>query len=100
MNNVAFFADSANSKRASVQVKYFNSYSDAEVNAVDVLICDESHHICGTSNHRFTPAAKRSNLESGRRMFHVAKVGVFLLDDQQIVKPDEMGSSAYIGNTP
>jgi uncharacterized protein len=82
--------------RASAQVKYFNSYSDAEVKAVDVLICDESHRIRGTSNQRFTPAAKRSNLSQVDELFHAAKVGVFPLDDQQVVKPDGIGSSAYI----
>jgi hypothetical protein len=61
-----------------------------------VLICDESHRIRGTSNHRFTPAAKRSNLSQVDELFHAAKVGVFLIDDQQVVKPDEIGSSAYI----
>jgi hypothetical protein len=82
--------------RASAQVKFFNSYMDAEVNAVDVLICDESHRIRRNSNNRFTPAASRSNLAQVDELFHVAKVGVFLLDDQQVVKPDEIGSSAYI----
>ena len=82
--------------RASAQVKFFNSYAAAEVNAVDVMICDESHRIRKTSNHRFTPAAKRSNSAQVDELFHAAKVGVYLLDDQQVVKPDEIGSSAYI----
>jgi len=34
--------------RGAVQFKYFNSYSDADSNAVDVLLCDESHRIFQT----------------------------------------------------
>lgn len=77
-------------------MKYFNSYMDADRDAVDVLICDESHRIRQTSNNRFTPAANRSRLSQIDELFRAAKVGVFLLDDEQVVKPDEIGSSALI----
>lgn len=29
--------------RGSSQFKYFNNYAEADVNAIDVLICDEAH---------------------------------------------------------
>lgn len=41
---------------------YFNSYMDADVNAIDVVIADEAHRIRETSNNRFTPKTKRSKL--------------------------------------
>ena len=44
--------------RGSAQFKYFNSYGEAEHNAIDVLIADESHRIRITSANRFTPASK------------------------------------------
>src|SRR6185436_762945 len=40
--------------RGGVQFKYFNSYGEAELNEIDVLICDESHRIRETSQNRFT----------------------------------------------
>jgi DUF2075 family protein len=80
--------------RASSQVKYFNSYMAAERDAVDIMICDESHRIRKTSNNRFTK--NRSEKSQIEELFHVAKVGVFLLDDDQVVKPDEIGSSELI----
>jgi DNA replication protein DnaC len=35
--------------RGSSQFRYFNSYTKAESNEIDVLICDESHRIRGSS---------------------------------------------------
>ncbi|MGZ6538931.1 MAG: DNA/RNA helicase domain-containing protein, partial [Bacteroidia bacterium] len=40
--------------RGSAQFKYFNSYGNADPNAVDVLICDEAHRIRRTSNNMYT----------------------------------------------
>jgi DUF2075 family protein len=82
--------------RGSSQFKYFNSYMDAEANAVDVLICDESHRIRKSSNNMYTPAAKRSGLAQIQEILNAAKVSVFFIDDDQIVRPDEIGSVAYI----
>jgi hypothetical protein len=39
-------------------VKFFNSYVDADHNTVDVLICDELHHIRANWNDRFWPQRK------------------------------------------
>ncbi len=82
--------------RGSAQFKYFNSYSDAEINAIDVLIADESHRIRTTSNSRFTPAARRSNLPQIEELLAVSKVSVFFIDDNQVVRPNEIGSVDYI----
>jgi DUF2075 family protein len=82
--------------RGAIQFKYFNSYMSASVNEVDVLICDESHRIRKTSNNRFTRADKRSNLPQIEELMKVAKVGVYFIDDDQIVRPDEVGSTNII----
>jgi len=82
--------------RGSIQFKYFNSYSNAESNAIDVLICDEAHRIRKTSNSRFTPMNSRSSEPQIEELIKASKVIVFLIDDNQIVRPDEIGSVDYI----
>jgi len=83
-------------QRGSIQFKYFNSYSDADRNSVDVLICDEAHRLRETSDGRFTPASKRSYLPQIQELLDVAKVAVFFIDDKQVVRPNEIGSVDYI----
>lgn len=83
-------------RRGSVQFKYFNSYMDAQPNEIDVLICDEAHRIRKSSNNRFTPGSKRSELAQIDELIKVSKVCVFLIDDKQVVRPDEIGSVKYI----
>ncbi len=83
-------------RRGSVQFKYFNSYMQADNNEVDVLICDEAHRIRKSSNNRFTPASKKSDLAQIDEIIRAAKVSVFFIDDRQVVRPDEIGSVNYI----
>lgn len=82
--------------RGSAQFKYFNSYGEAENNAIDVLVADESHRIRTTSNSRFTPASKKSNLPQIEELLKSSKVSVFFIDDNQVVRPNEIGSVEYI----
>lgn len=83
-------------RRGAPQFKYFNSYMQAERKLIDVLICDEAHRIRKTSNNRFTPKIKQTKLEQIDELLDVAKVCVFFIDDDQIVRPDEIGSVDYI----
>jgi hypothetical protein len=83
-------------RRGAAQFKFFNSYQDAEPNAVDVLICDESHRIRARSWNRFTPKAKRRDEAQIQEILRAAKVAVFLIDDKQVVRPEEVGSVEYI----
>jgi len=83
-------------KRSQVQFKYFNSYPEAQRDEVDVLICDESHRIRKTSVDRFTPKDRRSGLPQVQELIRAAKVGVYFVDDRQVVRPGEIGSSDYI----
>jgi uncharacterized protein len=82
--------------RGSCQFKYFNSYGSAEINDVDVLICDEAHRIRETSNSRFTPAINKSNIPQISELIKSSKVTVCFIDDNQIVRPNEIGSVNYI----
>lgn len=82
--------------RGSVQFKYFNSYAEADLNAVDILIADEAHRIRETSNSQFTPKERRTNLPQIDELLRASKVAVFFIDDHQVVRPNEIGSVDYI----
>lgn len=82
--------------RSKTTFRYFNSYGDADPNEIDVLICDESHRIRETSSGRFTPKERRSTKPQVREIIDAAKVTVFFIDDQQIVRPNEIGSVAHV----
>ena len=85
--------------RGAIQFKYFNSYSEAENNQIDVLIADEAHRLRTTSYNRFTPKAKRQDIPQVEELIKASKVAVFLIDDDQVVRPGEIGSSQYIRNS-
>jgi hypothetical protein len=82
--------------RGAVQFKYFSSYGDAEYNEVDILICDEAHRLRETSDGRFTRKDLRRDIAQVQELLDVAKVAVFFIDDYQVVRPNEIGSSEYI----
>jgi DUF2075 family protein len=83
-------------RRAAQQFKYFNNYGEADPGVVDVLICDESHRIRASSNHRFTPARRRSSRPQIQELIDASKVSVFFIDDRQVVRPGEVGSSQLV----
>lgn len=82
--------------RARQQFRYFNNYGQAQPNDIDVLLCDEAHRIRSTSNHRFTKKALRSERPQIQEIVEAARVSVFFVDDQQVVRPNEIGSSKLI----
>lgn len=81
---------------AGKQFHYFNQFGQAQKNDIDVLLCDEAHRIRKSSNHRFTPAGRKSDRPQVQEIIEAARVSVFFLDDQQIVRPNEIGSSTLI----
>ena len=82
--------------QAAQQFRYFNNFGLAGPNAVDVLLCDEAHRIRSTSNHRFTKVHHRSERPQIQEIIEAARVSVFFVDDQQVVRPNEIGSSKLI----
>lgn len=82
--------------RGAAQFKYFNSYSEAENNEIDVLIADEAHRLRVTSYSRFTPKHKRLDIPQIEELIHASKVATFFIDDDQVVRPGEIGSVQYI----
>ncbi len=96
-NTLRKVVTSSRSARSQKMFVYFNSFIGEPPNRLDVLLCDEAHRIRETSVNRFTRAAKR---ETAKRQAHelidIARTPVFLLDEQQVVRPGEMGTEADI----
>lgn len=82
--------------RGSPLFRYFFDYATVDPGIIDVLVMDEAHRIRLTSNRRYTPKTDRSSIPQVQELLKAGKVCVFFIDDQQVVKPDEIGSSAYI----
>lgn len=80
------------STRVKGLFKYFNSFMDAERNGLDVLILDEAHRIRETSANRYTKAALRTGRAQVDELMAAARVPVFLLDENQVVRPGELGT--------
>jgi hypothetical protein len=83
-------------KKVVPQFRYFNSFQHADEGGIDVLVCDEAHRIRQTSNDRYTRKDKRSEVSQIEELIRAAKVSVFFLDDDQTVRPIEIGSTHLI----
>jgi DUF2075 family protein len=88
-------------RRADKLFRYFNSFKEKKYkeNEIDVLICDEAHRIRKTSNDRYTKKEYRSEIPQIDELIRSAKVSIFFIDDFQVVKPEEIGSSKLIWKT-
>lgn len=82
--------------RATSLFKYFNQFTEAERNGLDVLILDEAHRVRATSENRYTKAEARMGRPQVDELIAAARVPVFLLDQHQVVRPGEMGTIAEI----
>lgn len=76
--------------------KYFNQFVDARPNGLDVLICDEAHRIRETSVNRYTSAWLRRERPQIDELMSAARVPVFLLDEYQAVRSEEIGTAEEI----
>jgi uncharacterized protein len=82
--------------RAQRLFKFFNSFMVAEPNSIDVLICDEAHRVRRTSNSRYTRREARSNRPQIDELLRVAKLSIFFIDENQVVRPEEIGNIVLI----
>ena len=87
--------------RAAKLFRYFNSFPSKAIkeNEIDVLVCDEAHRIRKTSNSRYTKSIYRSDTPQIDELIRAAKLTIFFIDDLQVVRPDEIGSTKLIKET-
>jgi DUF2075 family protein len=78
--------------RAKSLFKFFNSFTMSELNSIDVLVCDEAHRIRKSSNNRYTRRESQSDLPQIDELMRIAKLNIFFIDENQIVRPEEIGS--------
>ncbi|MFF3977379.1 DUF2075 domain-containing protein [Streptomyces sp. NPDC001828] len=88
----------ADKRRAANKLyRYFNSFSETPPDSIDVLICDEAHRMRRSSTYRWTPKELRDdNRPQATEVIRAAKVPIFLLDDHQSIRPDEVGTARYL----
>ena len=65
---------------------------DADRNGLEVLVPDEAHRIRETSANRYTPARFRNDRPQIDELISAARVPVFLLDEHQVVRANELGT--------
>ena len=84
--------------RAAAQFGYFNMNSRGLLppNQFDALILDEAHRIRKDSKSQWTKASAWSGKPQIEEILNIAKVAVFFIDDRQVVRPKEVGSSDLI----
>ncbi|MEU9285323.1 DUF2075 domain-containing protein [Streptomyces sp. NPDC048275] len=77
--------------------RYFNSFQEAEPDSEEILICDEAHRMRRSSTDRWTrPEEREEDRPQVDELLNAAKVPIFLLDDHQSIRPDEVGNTAYL----
>ncbi len=85
-------------RRASQMCKNFSSYMEAGADELDVMICDEAHRMWQKSRNRFIPRERQSGKRQIEELVHASRVSVFFIDDNQPVRPDEIGHSSYVAS--
>ncbi|MEV4972640.1 DUF2075 domain-containing protein [Streptomyces scopuliridis] len=77
--------------------QYFNSFRDAAPDSEKILICDEAHRMRRTSTDRWTrQEARDEDRPQVDELIRAAEVPIFLLDDHQSIRPDEVGTAEYL----
>ncbi|MFN8623001.1 MAG: DUF2075 domain-containing protein [Chloroflexota bacterium] len=81
--------------RAGAVFKYFRDTAAVE-DKLDVAVLDEAHRIRTVSTSRFTPAKHRTGKAQIDDILDATRAAVFFIDDLQVVRPGEVGSTAMI----
>ena len=69
---------------------------NAPTQGLDLLLVDEAHRIRETSNIQWTKAIDKTGLSQTEELLNAGRIVVFFLDDNQSVRPDEVGSTDLI----
>ncbi|MCX4587023.1 DUF2075 domain-containing protein [Streptomyces sp. NBC_01481] len=84
-------------KEATRLFTYFNQLKKLPPDSCDVVICDEAHRIRRHSIDRYTPKEERENPRpQADEIIEAARVPVFLLDDWQSLRPEEVGTAEHL----
>lgn len=75
--------------------KYFMSFGDYEKDHLDVLVLDEAHRIREKTGYPFASTGRPQIVD----ILNSTKIAVFFIDDKQVVRPGEVGSSDRIRRT-
>lgn len=67
-----------------------------EENGIDVLLVDEAHRMTKSANTQFTKRANRTDLLQVETLIRASKITVFFIDDKQVIRGLEVGSTALI----
>lgn len=86
-------------RRASNLFKFFFSFTQFKENEIDVLICDEAHRIREDSADWGVPCQFKSRLPQVDDLIKPAKLVIFFIDENQVVRPNEIGNIALILNS-
>ncbi|WP_328410757.1 DUF2075 domain-containing protein [Nocardia sp. NBC_00403] len=78
------------------QITYYKSLTTMQTEWLDVVICDEAHRLRRISTDRFTQSTLRTKRPQVDELIEAAKVPVFLLDENQVVRPNEVGTIDHI----
>jgi DUF2075 family protein len=70
--------------------------SKVKENEIDLLLIDEAHRVGNNSNHQYTKAEDRTDMPQMEQLIRSAKVSVFFIDDRQVVRSQEIGSTVLI----
>ncbi|WP_245976408.1 DNA/RNA helicase domain-containing protein [Amycolatopsis palatopharyngis] len=84
------------SRQSQQLFQYFGTAADTEPGDLDLLVCDDAHQLRANSNIRCTPASRRSDRTQAAELFDAARVVVFCLDEEQAVRPGQIGTCPYI----
>ena len=71
----------------------------APTQGIDLLLVDEAHRIRENSDTRYTRRDERNQKSQVQELVDSAKVTVFFLDENQFMRPDEIGTTAVITET-
>ncbi len=83
-------------KRAERLFKFSHDFSATKPNSIEVLVFDEAHRIRRSSNNRYTRRENRSDRPQIDELIGVAKLSIFFIDENQIVRPQEIGTVGLI----
>ncbi len=83
-------------RRTESLFKYFFSFTQHKEDEIDVLICDEAHRIRAHSKDYGVPFKFISSRPQIEDLIRPARLSIFFIDENQVVRPKEIGSVGLI----